>query len=63
MRNTDIFGNVTSISMCTLEGVKKYKSHIHVSIDRYIHEENGYHLTNMINIKWVRHFKFVRLST
>ena len=33
------------------------------SIDRYIHEKNAYRLTNMINIKWIRRFKFVRLPT
>ena len=33
----------------------------YISIDRYIHEENAYRLINMINIKWIRPFKFVRL--
>ena len=35
----------------------------YISIDRYIHEENTHCLTNMINIKWIRPFKFVQLPT
>ena len=35
----------------------------YISLDRYIHAENAYRFTNMINIKWNSPFKFVRLPT
>ena len=40
MRNTAMFGKVTSISISTIAGVKKY------NIIIYLHEENAYRLTN-----------------
>ena len=35
----------------------------YISSYRYIYEQNVYRLTNMIDIKWVRPFKFIRLPT
>ena len=57
------FGNVTSISMCTIAGVKKYK--LIISIDRYIFMKRTLIVSkiNLINIEWIRPFKFVRLPT
>ena len=57
------FGNVTSSSMCTIAGVKKYNIIIHLLIVTFMKRTLIISQINLINIKWIRPFKFVRLPT
>ena len=64
MRNSHLFFlNVTTISMCTIAGVKKYNIIIYLLIVIFMKKTLIVLQINLIDIKWIRPFKFVRLPT
>ena len=61
MRNATMFWKLTSISISTIVGMNKYNIIIYLLIVIFMKRTLVVSQINLINIKWIRPYKFVRL--